>query len=101
MPVLLSLRQALQAQGGRMALCGLRTSVREVFVIAGLARTLNGHATEQEAIDKNYAIHFPWIDRIFGTYYSPKDRWPQSYGLAGEELSPSFIGQTIRPFVGK
>jgi sterol desaturase/sphingolipid hydroxylase (fatty acid hydroxylase superfamily) len=59
------------------------------------------HAIEKEAIDKNYAIHFPWIDRIFGTFYSPKERWPESYGLAGEELSPSFIGQTIRPFVGK
>lgn len=59
------------------------------------------HATEKEAIDKNYAIHFPWIDRLFGTYYSPKDRWPESYGLAGEELSRSFIGQTIRPFFGK
>ena len=59
------------------------------------------HAVEREAIDKNYAIHFPWIDRIFGTYYSPKGRWPQRYGLDGEELSPSFIGQTVRPFVGK
>jgi lathosterol oxidase len=59
------------------------------------------HATEKEAINKNYAIHFPWIDRILGTYYSPTDRWPQSYGLDGEQLSPSFIGQTIRPFFGK
>jgi lathosterol oxidase len=59
------------------------------------------HAIEKEAIDKNYAIHFPWIDKIFGTYYSPKERWPERYGLAGEELSPSFIGQTINPFLGK
>jgi len=59
------------------------------------------HATEKEAIDKNYAIHFPWIDRIFGTYYSPKGRWPDRYGLADEELSPTFIGQTIGPFLGK
>ena len=49
------------------------------------------HAVEKEAIDKNYAIHFPWIDRLFGTYYSPKDRWPQRYGLDGEELSSSFV----------
>src|SRR5262249_36053020 len=26
------------------------------------------HTSQKEAIDKNYAIHFPWIDRIFGTY---------------------------------
>ena len=59
------------------------------------------HASEKEAIDKNYAIHFPWIDRIFGTYYSPKGLWPDRYGLDGEELAPSFIGQTIGPFLGK
>jgi sterol desaturase/sphingolipid hydroxylase (fatty acid hydroxylase superfamily) len=59
------------------------------------------HAVEKEAIDKNYAIHFPWIDRIFGTFYSPKDRWPDRYGLDGQELAPSFVGQTIRPFLGK
>ncbi len=55
------------------------------------------HTSQKEAIDKNFAIHFPWIDRIFGTYYYP-DEWPESYGLAGEEISPSFFGQTIEPF---
>ena len=59
------------------------------------------HAVEAEAIDKNFAIHFPWIDRIFGTYYSPKGRWPEGYGLDDEELLPGFSGQTVRPFVGK
>jgi len=60
------------------------------------------HAIEKEAIDKNYAIHFPWIDRIFGTYYSaPGGRWPDRYGLDGHELSPTFVGQTIDPFLGK
>ena len=80
----------------------LRTDVRVAGEVPGLsaAPSLAPHV-EEEAIDKNYAIHFPWIDRIFGTYYSPKGRWPQRYGLDGEELPPSFIGQTLRPFVGK
>jgi sterol desaturase/sphingolipid hydroxylase (fatty acid hydroxylase superfamily) len=58
------------------------------------------HTSQKEGIDKNFAIHFPWIDRIFGTYYYP-DKWPEVYGLDGEEISPTFLGQTIEPFVAK
>ena len=58
------------------------------------------HTSQKEAIDKNFAIHFPWIDKLFGTYYFPKE-WPENYGLSGEEISPSFLGQTIEPFIGK
>lgn len=56
------------------------------------------HTSQPEGIDKNFAIHFPWIDKIFGTYYYPNS-WPESYGLSGEEISPSFLGQTIEPFM--
>ncbi len=58
------------------------------------------HTSQKEAIDKNFAIHFPWIDKLFGTYYFPEE-WPAQYGLAGEEISPNFLGQTIEPFIGK
>src|SRR5262249_10464104 len=58
------------------------------------------HTSQKEGIDKNFAIHFPWIDKIFGTYYYP-DTWPEKYGLDGEEVSPTFVGQTIDPFLGK
>src|SRR5262249_5848214 len=44
------------------------------------------HTSQKEAIDKNFAIHFPWIDRIFGTYYLPEDKWPDTYGLHQEEM---------------
>jgi lathosterol oxidase len=55
------------------------------------------HSSEEEAIDKNFAIHFPWIDRLFGTYYLP-DRWPQRYGLENEEIPVGFWRQAIVPF---
>ena len=55
------------------------------------------HTSQKEGIDKNFAIHFPWIDKLFGTYYYP-DEWPESYGLDGEEIAPGFLGQTIEPF---
>jgi anti-sigma B factor antagonist len=47
---LLSLRKALLTQGGRLALCGLRPEVHEVFVITGLERSLNVYPTEQQAL---------------------------------------------------
>jgi sterol desaturase/sphingolipid hydroxylase (fatty acid hydroxylase superfamily) len=58
------------------------------------------HTSQKEGIDKNFAIHFPWIDKIFGTYYYP-DHWPEHYGLDGEEVAPNFIEQTIDPFIGR
>ena len=56
------------------------------------------HTSQKEGIDKNFAIHFPWIDKIFGTYYYP-DHWPERYGLDGEEIAPGIVGQTIDPFL--
>ena len=58
------------------------------------------HTSQPEAIDKNFAIHFPWIDKLFGTYYFPEE-WPERYGLDGEEISPRFVGQTLEPFLPK
>jgi sterol desaturase/sphingolipid hydroxylase (fatty acid hydroxylase superfamily) len=55
------------------------------------------HTSQAESIDKNFAIHFPWIDRIFGTHYLPKDRWPEAYGLDNEQLPPGFWGQFFYP----
>jgi sterol desaturase/sphingolipid hydroxylase (fatty acid hydroxylase superfamily) len=56
------------------------------------------HTSQKEGIDKNFAIHFPWIDKLFGTYYYP-DVWPEHYGLDGEEIAPGFLRQTIDPFM--
>jgi anti-anti-sigma factor len=47
---LLSLRKALLAHGGRLALCGLRPELREAFAITGLESSLNLYRTEQEAL---------------------------------------------------
>lgn len=58
------------------------------------------HTSQKESIDKNFAIHFPWIDKIFGTYYFPEE-WPENYGLAGEEIAPDFFRQTMDPFTGR
>jgi sterol desaturase/sphingolipid hydroxylase (fatty acid hydroxylase superfamily) len=78
--------------------CNFRPSIKwlEPFLIC--PRYHHWHHTSQaEAIDKNFAIHFPWIDRLFGTYYYP-DHWPEKYGLDHELIPDGFIRQTYQPF---
>lgn len=58
------------------------------------------HSSQKEAIDKNFAIHFPWIDKLFGTYYFPEE-WPETYGLKAEVIPNGFIRQTYEPFFKK
>jgi sterol desaturase/sphingolipid hydroxylase (fatty acid hydroxylase superfamily) len=55
-----------------------------------------------EAVDKNFAVHLPLLDRIFGTCYMPGDLWPSSYGLAGSKPVPNgYVRQLIDPFLSK
>ena len=56
------------------------------------------HTSQKEAIDRNFAIHFPWIDKLFGTHYYPRDKWPHSYGLDNEKIPAGFWGQAFYPF---
>jgi sterol desaturase/sphingolipid hydroxylase (fatty acid hydroxylase superfamily) len=56
------------------------------------------HAAHPEAADVNFAIHWPFIDRLFGTYYLPKDAWPERYGLINSSLPAGFFAQFVAPF---
>ncbi len=55
------------------------------------------HGLEKEAIDVNFAIHFPWLDRLFGTYHFPESRWPENYGVP-EEVPGGYRAQFAYPF---
>lgn len=58
------------------------------------------HGAEPEAIDRNFAVHLPVLDWLFGTFYLPGDRWPREYGLAGGDPVPrGFVRQFVRPFL--
>ena len=56
------------------------------------------HAAAPEAVDKNFAIHLPVIDRLFGTAHFPPGRWPDAYGLAGPPLADGWFRQLAAPF---
>lgn len=58
------------------------------------------HAIEAEGVDKNFAIHFPWLDRIFGTHYLPHRVWPKGYGVP-ENVPSGYLAQLKYPFVRK
>ena len=48
--------------------------------------------------DRNFASMLPWLDRLFGTYYLPKDVFPERYGTL-DLVSDKFSGQLISPFL--
>lgn len=56
------------------------------------------HGIEEEAIDVNFAVHFPLLDRLFGTYFFPKERWPAGYGIAGHPVPKGYVKQFAYPF---
>jgi lathosterol oxidase len=57
------------------------------------------HTAQPEALDKNFAVHLPVIDRIFGTHYLPGDTWPERYGIAGSPVPDGYWKQLLLPFV--
>lgn len=56
------------------------------------------HSAQPEALDRNFAIHLPWLDRLFGTLYLPKDEWPAEYGIEGNPVPERYAGQIVYPF---
>ncbi|MGE0755004.1 MAG: sterol desaturase family protein [Alphaproteobacteria bacterium] len=59
------------------------------------------HTSQAEGMDKNFAPTFPILDVIFGTFYMPEKRMPETYGVHGSNIPHSFIGQMIWPFRSK
>lgn len=51
-----------------------------------------------EYVNKNYAAIFPWVDRLFGTFYLPKQQWPTKYGI-DVPTAPGLVGQLLQPFL--
>jgi lathosterol oxidase len=51
-------------------------------------------------VDKNFAIHLPVIDRVFGTAWEPGG-FPESYGLPDDPVPEGWGRQLVWPFRGR
>jgi len=56
------------------------------------------HASDDEAIDRNYAAHYAFIDYLFGTAVTSTKRFPEKYGVVGDYMPDGFIRQQLFPF---
>jgi sterol desaturase/sphingolipid hydroxylase (fatty acid hydroxylase superfamily) len=69
-------------------------------VIAGPQWHRIHHSTQPEHFNRNFATFFPFIDKLFGTYYEPAGNEYPATGLMTSG-SESFIRQaTISPVIG-
>ena len=59
------------------------------------------HSQDQEALDKNYAAHFAFLDYLFGTAVKSDKAWPEQYGVLGDYVPNGFIKQFKFPFTWK
>jgi sterol desaturase/sphingolipid hydroxylase (fatty acid hydroxylase superfamily) len=56
------------------------------------------HCEDPKYYGKNFAVIFPFIDKIFGTYYLPGNVWPEGTGLREASFPKGFSQQLIYPF---
>lgn len=56
------------------------------------------HCEEPEHYGNNFAVVFPFIDKIFGTYYLPGKEWPRGTGLVDASFPKGFMKQLAFPF---
>ena len=59
------------------------------------------HSSEQEALDRNYAAHFAFIDYLFGTAVKSDRRFPERYDVLGDYMPQGFLKQQAFPFTWK
>lgn len=56
------------------------------------------HADDAAAVDKNFAVHLPLIDRAFGTYHAPAKDWPGEYGVSPDRVPDGYVRQLVSAF---
>jgi sterol desaturase/sphingolipid hydroxylase (fatty acid hydroxylase superfamily) len=59
------------------------------------------HASDDVAIDKNYAAHYAFLDHLFGTAIKGQTGFPEKYGVQGDYMPDGFTKQLMFPFRSK
>jgi lathosterol oxidase len=54
-----------------------------------------------DVYDVNFALHFPVLDRLFGTYHMPDNEWPARYGVDGYPELGHYFAHLLYPFRSK
>lgn len=75
------------------------------FELAGLQKIITTpkfhhwhHTRDTGCIDRNFSISLPFLDLLFGTWYSPRGKWPQEYGVHGPQIEESYWAHLLAPF---
>lgn len=55
------------------------------------------HTSDEEGIDKNFAVSLAFIDVLFGTAHMPS-YWPKRYGTTKFQPPETYLGQLSYPF---
>lgn len=56
------------------------------------------HCEDPKYYGKNFATIFPFIDKLFGTYYLPGNTWPEGTGLREAHFPKGYVNQLVYPF---
>jgi sterol desaturase/sphingolipid hydroxylase (fatty acid hydroxylase superfamily) len=59
------------------------------------------HSSDTEAIDRNYAAHYAFLDYLFGTAVKSGKRLPEKYGVVGDYMPDGWVAQQSFPFKAK
>jgi sterol desaturase/sphingolipid hydroxylase (fatty acid hydroxylase superfamily) len=58
------------------------------------------HSQQAEALDRNFAGQFAFLDHLFGTAMPVGKTWPQRYGVLGDDVPAGFWAQFRYPWRG-
>lgn len=56
------------------------------------------HASDRQALDRNYAAHFAFLDHLFGTAVPRPQGLPERYGVVGGGVPQGLMRQFLYPF---
>lgn len=57
------------------------------------------HTMSDQGGNMNFAPTLAIYDLIFGTFYMPKDKLPEQYGVDSDDVPENFVGQLFYPFL--
>jgi sterol desaturase/sphingolipid hydroxylase (fatty acid hydroxylase superfamily) len=56
------------------------------------------HSSDREALDRNYAAHYAFLDYVFRTAVKSDRQFPKDYGVLGDYMPDGFVKQQLFPF---